>query len=231
MIVPRTTTSKHYPGFIRKNKSLLKFSKQKKVFERIGLPNCESAISKTHRIVFSAAGNKGLWDIATMSMRGVRSCQRWGNWHAHALVGSMMDPYCGIIYITNGNEFKFGEKMLQRALVRFVVHRRTGQPALMIERIYPRSEGEVYRRGPDGYWRYITDPKEKRNKEALNFFIDFLKKKTNNKISIITHNGTGYSIPMSNSVSRLTDDNHSYRDSGIGYRKFPKYNAVSKVNL
>ena len=229
MITPRTTTSKHYPKFIRENKTLRKFSKQKKVFERIGLPNCESAISKTRRIVFSADGNKGLWDIATMSMRGVRSCQRWGSWHAKALVGSMIDPYCGIIYITNGNKYKLGEKMFKRALVRFVVNSKTGLPALMIEKVYPRVYGDAYPWWPQDQID-AHKKKEKSNKEALELFKNFLKEKTNNKLPIITSKSK-HSIPMSNSVASIGNNLRSYRDSEIGYRKIPKYNKVSKVNI
>jgi hypothetical protein len=223
MITPRTITSQHYPKFIRENKTLRKFAKQKKVFEKIGLKNCSESIGNGKKIVFSAAGNKGLWDIATMSMRGIASCQRWGSSHCEHLIGSMIDPYCGIIYITNGNKFKLGEKMLQRALVRFVINRRNEKPELFIERMYPRVNEDYY--GAKGKAKYS------RSIEARDLFKEFLSRKTKLPVNHILGD---CEIPVSNAVDCLLYDDDlklSYRDSGIEYRWIPTYSSVSKIKV
>lgn len=93
------------------------------------------------RLVFSSDGEKGIWDIATMSMRGVSSCMSWGAQNSKYLLGSVIDPYCGIIYFTSEEDYpitsrtKYGPQMDHRALVRYIVSPNLG-PALYLERIY-----------------------------------------------------------------------------------------------
>src|SRR5690606_23711397 len=41
------------------------------------------------KLVFSSDGERGAWDIATMSMRGINSCQGWGKPQSHGLIGSI----------------------------------------------------------------------------------------------------------------------------------------------
>ena len=77
--------SKKYPEFIRKHNVFKKTKSISKVFPGMGLPNCQSPASafknsrslKDYKIVFSSNGKEGLWDIATMSARGITSCQGW----------------------------------------------------------------------------------------------------------------------------------------------------------
>lgn len=219
-MIPRTTTSKHYPYFIRENKTLQKFSKQEKVFPRIGLNNCEKNIGDGRKIVFSGSGNKALWDIATMSTgRGISSCQNWNNEHSKSLIGSMIDPYCGIIYITDGNKLRKGTHMLARAIVRFVVNRKTHEPSLLIERIYPYELN--FNRSYIGDY-YSTN----RYSDTFKLFSNFLKEKT--KLPIVIGGSRNF-IPLTNAVARLSAGQKSYRDSGISYSKFEKFSRVSKV--
>src|ERR1700722_3346156 len=162
---------------------------------------------KNSNIVFTSEGKEGLWDIATMSMRGISSCQRWGNSHANCLIGSMIDPYTGIIYLTRGKN-KYGSKMTKRAIVRLVLHRKNHKPALMIERIYPHDYDS-------GTKDYVTQ----------NLFTRFLKKKKKKKYPIVygdTALGKKYIIPLSEQVESLSDSEKSYRDSHIGYHELNK---------
>jgi len=171
---------------------------------------CEApVISKSSRIIFSSSGPQGVWDMSTMSMRGISSCQSWTGCYKRNLVGSIVDPCAGIIYLTNGFQFPKGSRMSCRAVVRYVTHRQTHRPALFLERIYP-CEGPLF------------------EKCAQALFIQFLKDKTKNKLQIITSNARGYSIPNSPIVRNLSscgifDDSKgyclSYRDSGISYSK------------
>jgi hypothetical protein len=159
--------------------------------------------SKKSNIVFASEGTEGLWDIATMSMRGISSCQRWGSSHANCLIGSMIDPYTGIIYLTGGKH-KYGSKMEKRAVVRLVLSRKGRKPALMIERIYP--------------YNYDSETKDQ---VTLEIFKRFLEKKTNNKYPIVYGDSAErkkYFIPLSEQVEDLNVNEKSYRDSHIGYQ-------------
>jgi hypothetical protein len=69
-----------------------------------------------YKIVFSSDP----WDILTMSMRGIESCMRWDSSHAKCLVGSVLDPYAAVMYITDGKKTPYGPNMLYRSVVRLV---------------------------------------------------------------------------------------------------------------
>lgn len=161
------------------------------------------------KIVFSSNKEQGIWDIATMSMRGIYSCQSWYSDYFGNLVGSIIDPFVGIIYITKGGNTTYGSKMSYRALVRFVVNNKTGRPALLLESIYSE------------------DNDEEENPYAKHMFVSFLRQKTNNKFPVILNNN-GHHIPKSKIVTDLTSCGRyskakgfceSYRDSDISYSK------------
>lgn len=172
------------------------------------------ARNKGMKLVFSADGKDGAWDIATMSMRGIKSCQSWGLRRASSLVGSVADPCCAIIYLTDGKETSHGSKMNHRALVRYVVHDKFG-PALFIERLYS------------------ADPVSENTQHAITFIF-----------ALALHNRTGLPIIENgamfdtNDIANRTifiprtevdptglyriggydyEDYSSYRDSGIYY--------------
>lgn len=221
--IPRTITSDQYPEFIRANDALKKFSKQEKIFPKIGLKNSSEAISgtvidrgwdfKNARIVFSGNGNKCLWDLATMSMRGIESCQKWTSSYAHCLAGSMIDPYAGIIYITDDDNYEHGTRMIKRSVVRFVVNKKNKKPAILIERVYPHN-----------YDTGVADA------NTFNLFKSFIKKKINNKFPII-RSRSGHFIPITKAVNSLPKYDYSYRDSKIGYGSSPKYKDPSKLTF
>ncbi len=78
-------------------------------------------------VVFSATGQKGAWDIATMSMRGISSCQTWEvgkdpTEYNACVIGSVASNYVGIIYLTTGKDYEgMGPRMIKRCIVRFGV--------------------------------------------------------------------------------------------------------------
>lgn len=90
------------------------------------------------RIVFSSDGNEGAWDILTMSMRGITSCQGWTGEYSKCTIGSVLDPYTGIMYLTSGSKTDYGIKMIRRCVIRFVVNPTTRQPTLFMEYMYPQ---------------------------------------------------------------------------------------------
>lgn len=152
--------------------SLLKKYPELKTKWNLMLPNPDSLLvvkqfhsnhlpSRDYQIVFSSEGDTGAWDIATMSMRGVSSCQRWGDeTHRTCLIGSILSRYVGIIYFTSGSqEGKYGEKMIRRCVVRFGIHKKTGEKFIIMDKMY------------DAYDAMIAS-----------YFLEALKKRTNLKV-------------------------------------------------
>src|ERR1700722_3896680 len=128
-----------------------------KTFSTDNLPN------NGFKIVFSSDGADGLWDIATMSMRGVSSCQSWNGEYKHCMIGSLIDPFVGIIYLTSGNKFnEYGTKMIKRCIVRFAISQKEKKPVIVLDNMYPEYD-----------------------KKVVEQFISFLKEKSNNKFNVI----------------------------------------------
>lgn len=155
--------------------------------------------SLKYKIRFSSDGSEGLWDIATMSMRGISSCQTWGTGNSSHLVGSMVDPFTAIMYLTSGGKYNdHGTKMIRRCIVRFVVDEKKKVPFIAIERMYPSME-----------------------KGSLDKFIEFLKERTDNKFDIVylpESRRYGMYVPMSKIVGALPPHEQPYRDSQIVYK-------------
>lgn len=100
--------------------------------------------SGSYDVVFSSDGINGLWDITTMSMRGIDSCQSWNGAYKSKLIGSMCDPYIGIIYLTNGKSYNnHGPRMVRRCVVKFLINKQTSKPVLSLDRMYPEFNQEV----------------------------------------------------------------------------------------
>ena len=123
---------------LKENKFLelpdLSQSHQFKNFSSINIPSKELVVK------FAAEGESGIWDIATMSMRGVNSCQTWdqGAGNSVKVIGSIIDPFTGIIYITNSSPFNtYGSKMIRRCIVRYVIDADKKTPFLLLEKMYP----------------------------------------------------------------------------------------------
>jgi len=89
------------------------------------------------KVVFSSDGLEGAWDILTMSQRGISSCQGWTGAYKNCTIGSVLDPFTGIIYLTSGSQTEFGSKMVRRCIVRFVVDSLIKRPCIFLEYMYP----------------------------------------------------------------------------------------------
>lgn len=121
-----------------------------KVFSKENIPNKELSI------VFSSDGPDGAWDLATMSVRGIKSCQRWDGEYPSCLVGSILSKFVGIIYLTSGvqadpypdaqkgNIWKdLGTKMMRRCVVRYAIDAEDNQPYILLDKMYPEPDKEV----------------------------------------------------------------------------------------
>jgi hypothetical protein len=103
----------------------------------------ENVANKKYNVVFSADGSEGAWDILTMSMRGIKSCQRWDGDYPRCLIGSVVSKFVAIIYITSGTDFGgYGAKMMRRALVRYAIDADEHKPCLLIDKMYPLQQGQ-----------------------------------------------------------------------------------------
>lgn len=170
-----------------------------KKFSSINVPG------QKYKVKFSSDGKEGVWDIATMSMRGISSCQSWSQHNSTSVVGSMLDPFTGIIYlqsINDNNPTKYGSKMLRRCIVRFAINNKTKKPSIIIERMYPAYD-----------------------KPTMNLFKSFLSERTDNKFPISSNEEEQYQtaynfyVPMSNIISELSTNYRPYRDSNIEYKE------------
>lgn len=164
-----------------------------KEFNKSNLPN------KEYYIVFSGTGNQGGWDIATMSMRGINSCQNWGDAKFRScLIGSILSKYVGIIYLTSGSEFEnLGTKMIKRCIVRFGVNTNTKKPVIILDKMY------------DSYDPVIAE-----------MFMDALGKRTSLKIlnyagKNITEEIDDIKIPGEKTLQNLKPDEQPYKDLPI----------------
>jgi hypothetical protein len=174
------------PDFIKNSPYLMTAEYVEKPFSKIGLKNCSQKIDQNIDIVFTSDGNNGFYDLATMSERGIKSCQGWEvQGHRDKLVGSLLDPYVGIVYIADKTphpRITKGATMLKRALVRYVYKHNGGNSyskSLFVERVYSNNPGPLMT--PNGY--YNNQDSELSNTRKT--FLTFLKQKTNSKIEIV----------------------------------------------
>jgi len=122
----------------------LETTEQFKIFSKENMPN------KEYSVVFSSEGEAGAWDIATMSMRGIKSCQRWDGEYPRCLIGSILSKYVGIIYLTSGVKSEdhpsysnLGTKMIRRCVVRYAIDADESAPCILIDKMYPEYDKEV----------------------------------------------------------------------------------------
>jgi hypothetical protein len=152
----------------------------------------ENVPNHKFKIVFSSDGVDGAWDIATMSMRGISSCQSWGGGYSHCLIGSVSDPFVGIVYLTSGGKFNdYGSKMMRRCVVRFVIDAKTRKPLLLLDNMYPAKDTQI-----------------------LKSFIDFLKEKTNNKFAVVYVEALKDSQELYLPLTKFRDKLRKYTPSG-----------------
>lgn len=141
-------------------------------------------------IVFSSDGIDGAWDIITMSQRGIQSCQSWTGQYKNCTIGSVLDPFTGIIYLTSGSKTQYGSKMIRRCIVRFVVDKFVKQPCIFLEYMYPSEHAAT-----------------------MKAFKDAIRSKIGDRFPIIDqHNSKNrYYVPYSDATkSLLKHSNHTY---------------------
>lgn len=171
-----------------------------RVIEALNLLNRKE---DAYNVVFST----NPYDILTMSMRGIYSCMRFNSYHHIQLVGSILDPYVGVIYATNGNKTDYGTYMNYRSVVRVAL--RNNKASLFVEGAYPKVQnnyGNVHNQN-------ITEEFTRILKSAL---------KDNKKIAGVVNTYSccdrhNYLIPLSKSVNLLATRYWSCIDSGISY--------------
>ncbi len=178
---------------------------QFKNFSSINIP------SKEMFVKFSSAQVEGLWDIATMSMRGITSCQTWstGSSNDGRVIGSMIDPFTAIIYLTCGGTFNtYGSKMIRRCVVRYVIDNNNKTPYLLLEKMYPAFEKpsldafiRVIKAGaPAGMEVYYTvDVGEKAHRQGTKLSYSY--------------------VPLSDEIKALDPKFYPYCDSALLFRE------------
>lgn len=243
-ISPRSFSSGQYPKFIRQHPVLKQNPKIQKIFPLIGLKNQFLSskflqylsnkeqkrffAAKNYQIVFSSDP----WDIATMSMRGVRSCQRWDSSHSCHLIGSILDPCCAVIYLTDGTKTPKGSKMLVRSIVRFVLDRNTRKKKyVVVDEPYWEAE----------FSNQIDENLSSGDIDIQEIFVEALQKMLTMKGIMIKSVGgqddyranDNFCIPYSPTHQGFIGLNkHSFRDAPIPYwsikpERLPK--AVQKI--
>lgn len=166
---------------------------------------------KKLKLVFASSDLDGAWDIVTMSMRGIKSCMRWEARQSSSLIGSVADPCCGVIYLTNGEKTTYGSKMLFRSVVRLVLHRLTNKPHLVLDTVY----SAFYKRDRNEY--NLID------KQVKGIFTDYLNKKVklcpviDTQMFEPTACLANYFIPSCKEYEMLSPEELSYRDTPIYY--------------
>lgn len=176
-----------------------------KSFSRVNLPN------KKYMVCFSSYDDDGLWDIATISMRGIVSCQAWTAPQSRGLIGSLSSRFVGVIYVESDkdNVPGFGGKMLNRSMVRFTINKQTKKPALWIDTMYPNYQKDTME----------TFKKVLREKSGLDVFY------TNDGGS------SNYYIPYEPSSKLLKQGESSYMDNTITISEHKSSIKVIPANI
>lgn len=195
-------------GLLQENKFLplkdLSQAFQFKNFSSINIP------SKEMFVKFSSDQMEGFWDIATMSMRGFSSCQTWdqGVGNSGKVIGSIIDPFTGIIYFTGGGTFNsYGSRMIRRCIVRYVIDQENKTPYLLLEKMYPAFEKPsldafikaIKSRVPTIEVYYTTEVGEKIHRQG----------------SKLSHSY----VPLSDEIKLLDGKFYPYCDSALTFRE------------
>lgn len=134
-------------------------------------------------VCFSSDGVEGLWDILTMSMRGVSSCKHWENTtHSKTVVSTAVNPAVGIIYLTDGTMTKYGPTINRRALVYYSGNESWAgaMPSrISIDRVYTKSTNT------DPFVYLNVDPDAVRIKTIFKNFLKSRLSKSNLKKNIV----------------------------------------------
>lgn len=196
-----------------------------KVFPRIGLSNSleeQPSIKENNNQLYTGFSSS-YWDLLTMSMRGVVSCM---NWHSglipRGLLGMMLDPYVGIVYLTDKSDTTYGLSFVKRAIVR-LVELKDNKYALFIERCYFKTEKSTV-------GNYDNKSKSLDEEIALaDLFKSYISKFTQIPVfcsyqrierqRLNDHSYTHISMPSSEIKTRIynTYNAAAFSDTGIGF--------------
>src|SRR5271166_4664796 len=224
----KITSSKKWPSFLKKS-PITKRKTIEKAFAKVGLRNCSGDSDITVNEYYSDFECKPVkckivlsarpWDIATMSQRGISSCQSWNESHRCNLIGSIMDPYTAIIYATDGEKTKHGKRMVARSVVRLVYSNKTKRMAVYIDAPYTEEDCV----------EHILHSAQYREE-----FREFIAKRVKKGVEVIAKDSyamehKAYFIPMSKAVLDLDEeDQRSYRDTWFPYRKIERKKLFGK---
>jgi len=208
----KSKTAQKLPPAIKNHTVFSTCTNLVKIFPQIGLPNdyvrnayIDPAFGKLD-LVFSSDGVRGLWDLASMSMRGALSCMHWNNSHSTHLIGSVIDPFCGIIYLTDNKKTEYGRSIMKRSLVRLV--QKGDSPCLFIERPYTKTDN--------------TDPQVYNNKcvnpgEIVDVFKKYLSSKVGLEVRSPWSPYLRLQMPYSSLFDSMPSAEQSLSDFGLGY--------------
>jgi hypothetical protein len=210
-----TKSAQKLPESIKSHEYFSQYKSVPKIFPQIGLPNdrVRNAYNDPEfgqlDLVFSSSGGRGLYDLATMSMRGAMSCMHFENRHSTHLIGSIVDPFCAIIYLTDRKRTEYGRSIIKRSLVRLIAKYKDNSPCIYIERPYTKSKNtdpQIYDNRCDNY------------AQICEVFKRYLQSKTDIEIS---HAGSpyigGYIPKFQPLQSVLKENEYSMSDSGYAY--------------
>ena len=122
----------------------LEQTEQFKIFSKENIPN------KPYEVIFTSTGKEGAWDILTMSMRGIKSCQRWDGEYPRCLTGSILSRFVGLMYITSGAPAEshpafgsLGTKMMRRCVVRYAINADENKACIVVDKMYPEYDKDI----------------------------------------------------------------------------------------
>lgn len=171
--------------------------------------NWLSELQTSGSIVFSSDP----WDLLTMSMRGINSCMEWFSTNSTSLKGSILDPGCAMIYLTDGKASRsiqsfrgqvpcLGPRMLIRSIVRLIQVGKKKEPGLLLEQFYFHPDLKFHTEGLILDWIYTL-------------FSRYIKQFTT--LPVYLSPPVDSSIPNFSGLNDLTRRERSYRDSKIKY--------------
>lgn len=184
-----------------------------KQFNANNIPLTKEKIS----IVFSSTGEEGAWDIATMSMRGISSCQSWdpkmpSTSNNACIIGSIASNYVGIIYLTSGKDFQGrGASMLKRCVVRFgldmSVRKEDRKPSIIIDHMYDSYHPGIAK-------LFLEAVKSRASVPVIDFMQGGSSESDPSTIKLIDPDG----LPQvkNKDVDKLTD----FAPAGVGYKSY-----------
>lgn len=220
-----TPAGKRLPEWMKIHPVLTSNNKFGKIFPFLGLKNdivkdFTTINGVNYSLVFSSTDVHGLWDIATMSMRGVSSCMNWANPHSVHVLGSIVCPVVAIAYLTDGSKTPYGLSINKRVTVRAIfveedstqIYTMGKKLAIHVDRFYTKTANV----NP-----MVYDNKDPNPRPIVKLISDYIKSKVSPNIPVLdAHNtprtGSWY-IPRHKIIDQLAPVQFSFCDAQIPY--------------